>query len=382
MRILFLDQFSDLGGAQRCLLDLLPAVRERDWQAVVAAPGAGALFDQAYQNGAKIVRLRRAAYRSGAKSAGDLARYAWELVPLAVRISKLIENQRIKLLYVNGPRMLPVAALASGHRIPVVFHSHSVVPEGYQRWLAARSLRRLDATVVASCRFTERQWEPAIDAGKRRVIYNGVEPIPRRPSEGEIRNVGVVGRIDPEKGQHHFLEAVRLLYTGDDDTSNLRFVIAGEPLFDDPEARQHFRDLQNRAAELHAEFPGRPPIEFLGWVEPSWIFQQLDLLVVPSCGNEATTRVIPEAFSAGVPVVATRTGGIPELVADGETGLLAEPNSPASLAAAIRRALDGSVDAAAIAGTACASYAASFTLQGYRDQVARLIAHLIGDEAP
>src|SRR5579859_8167135 len=53
MTILFLDQFSDLGGAQRCLLDLLPAVRDRGWRAHVAAPGDGPLRTHAEKLGAK-----------------------------------------------------------------------------------------------------------------------------------------------------------------------------------------------------------------------------------------------------------------------------------------------------------------------------------------
>ena len=50
---------------------------------------------------------------------------------------------------------------------------------------------------------------------------------------------------------------------------------------------------------------------------------QLDLLLVPSAGHEATTRVILEAFAAGLPVIAFASGGIPEVVQDGVTGLLA-----------------------------------------------------------
>ena len=68
MNILFLDQFSDLGGAQRCLLDLLPAVRDHGWSAHVAAPGNGALRKQALALGASYEEISSGPYESGRKS--------------------------------------------------------------------------------------------------------------------------------------------------------------------------------------------------------------------------------------------------------------------------------------------------------------------------
>ena len=65
-------------------------------------------------------------------------------------------------------------------------------------------------------------------------------------------------------------------------------------------------------------------MEFAGWVDDIYAcMAQLDLLLVPSAGHEATTRVILEAFAAGLPVIAFASGGIPEVVEDGVTGLLA-----------------------------------------------------------
>ena len=89
MNILFLDQFSDLGGAQRCLLDLLPAVRERGWRAHVAAPGDGELRGRAVALGAEFHPIRCGPYESGNKSMGDFARFAAELPRLAREIARL-----------------------------------------------------------------------------------------------------------------------------------------------------------------------------------------------------------------------------------------------------------------------------------------------------
>src|SRR5690606_14078084 len=65
-----------------------------------------------------------------------------------------------------------------------------------------------------------------------------------------------------------------------------------------------------------------------------------DVLAVPSRGMENSPLVIHEAFMAGVPVIGTRMGGIPELVVPERGGLLVDPDSPADLAAAIRRLAD------------------------------------------
>ncbi len=80
-------------------------------------------------------------------------------------------------------------------------------------------------------------------------------------------------------------------------------------------------------------------VEFLGWVKPVEFLDRVDFLVVPSVWHEPFGRIVVEAFARGVPVIGSRTGGIGEMVEEGETGFLFEPGSAQRLSEAIGKAL-------------------------------------------
>jgi glycosyltransferase involved in cell wall biosynthesis len=108
-----------------------------------------------------------------------------------------------------------------------------------------------------------------------------------------------------------------------------RLVIAGAPLFGDD---TYFERVRAEAAGS--------AVEFIGWVEDTSRFlAEVDLVVVPSSGLDATPRVISEAFSAGVPVLAFATGGIPEMISHGKDGFLIHQHSAEALASAIDEAV-------------------------------------------
>src|SRR5512144_625954 len=140
MNILFVDQFSDLGGAQQNLLDLLPAIRNRGWKGLLAAPGAGPLAARAREYGMPYEELACGPFRSWKKSAVDVLRFALQAPGLTRRIAQLARAADAHLIHVNGPRVLPAACRAAG-RIPLVFHCHNLLRRGYPATLVGRALR-------------------------------------------------------------------------------------------------------------------------------------------------------------------------------------------------------------------------------------------------
>ena len=359
MNILFLDQFSDLGGAQRCLLELLPAIRDRGWQAHVAAPGNGDLRDRALGLGASYRQIASGPFQSGSKSISDLFHFVGELPKLAIEIATLANNSQAKIVYVNGPRLLPAASLGLPDGIPLVFHCHSYLHQHYAAALAGISLSSMAATVIASCRFVAGPLLPYVSST---VIYNGVNSCEAGPRPATNR-IGILGRIAPEKGQLDFLQAARLL------PSNYQFVICGAPLFSSPSGQSYFERVREQAAGL--------PVEFLGWRDDvPTVLSTLDLLVVPSTPGEATTRVILEAFAAGVPVVASNSGGIPEIVSDGETGFLTPPSDPTKLAARILAAMTNPAALSKIVSNAQRVVSERYTLEQYQARIMTILERL------
>jgi glycosyltransferase involved in cell wall biosynthesis len=139
-----------------------------------------------------------------------------------------------------------------------------------------------------------------------------------------------------------------------------RFVVLGAPLFGDARAERYAAQVRAAAAGL--------PVEFTGWVaDIHTALARLDLLLVPSTGLEATTRVILEAYAAGVPVIAFPSGGIPEVVA-GLSGILA--TSVQEMAALAIELLTGPAERRSrMSEAAREQWRLRFTLERYRQDV-------------
>jgi alpha-maltose-1-phosphate synthase len=179
---------------------------------------------------------------------------------------------------------------------------------------------------------------PAVDANRVRVIRNGIDTgeYAPDPETGVLQRYGVdprkpsvvfVGRITRQKGLPVLLRAA-----ADLDPSAQLVLCAGQP--DTPELEAEVAGL---VAGLRAERPG--VIWLTGMLPKREVIQLLSHATVFACPSryEPLGIVNLEAMACGAAVAASRVGGIPEVVADGETGVLVPPDDPAALAAAINR---------------------------------------------
>jgi glycosyltransferase involved in cell wall biosynthesis len=365
VNILFLDQFSELGGAQRCLLDLIPAIQAEGWNPICALPGGGPLARRAHDLGVDVHPLPVTPLASGPKPPGDLVRFALETPTLARCIGRLVRDARVDLVYANGPRILPAAAWAARRTgRPLVFHCHNHLAQRSAAMLVGRSLQFAGARVIACCRHVARPLSPYIDPDSLRVIYNGVGPIsfPRKDSSSGA-HIGLIGRVAPEKGHLEFIQAARILVQTHPDS---RFTVCGAPLFGDPAALGYFQQVRDAAQEL--------PVEFTGWQETvGAVLAALDLLVVPSLLEPGAPRVILEAYAARVPVVAFVSGGIPEILHDGETGFLVEPPAAEVLAATLSDLLNAPERLREVGESAYTIWKEQFTVDRYQREVVAVI---------
>jgi glycosyltransferase involved in cell wall biosynthesis len=175
--------------------------------------------------------------------------------------------------------------------------------------------------------------------------------------------IGYVGRVRREKGVDILLHAISILAANGGD---FRLVVVG----DGPQLAE--------CQELAADLRMASRISWLGVISPQELpshYRSFDVLAVPS-RSEGFGLVAVEAMAQGVPVVAARVGGLPEIVADGLTGLLFEPGNEYDLAHQLETLMANRVLVRQLAGAARERAAQCFSRDRYRtslDQIYRAL---------
>ena len=185
--------------------------------------------------------------------------------------------------------------------------------------------------------------------------------------ESDTRLVIVVSRLTRLKGIEHFLEAAAVLKPRYPD---VRFLIVGETSPPDP---AYFEELQQLTASLGVT----DRVTFTGLrSDVPAVLGAAAVAVMPSL-NEALSNVLLESMAAGVPVVATRVGGTPEALRDGETGLLVPPGDAGAIATAVARLLDDRELAGRLGGAARSLIRERFSVERMVHSTEQLYSELL-----
>lgn len=210
-------------------------------------------------------------------------------------------------------------------RVPVIVSGwRELFPKQYEGWMWKLSTRVICNAHMLRKLISERS---GVDPNRIAVVGNGVDHdffLPDHSQKTDYPTVLFVGRLVKEKDPLTLLKAFSLLLN--------RIPEARLQMVGNGRLRYRLRSfLRKNGMEACVELiPGTRDIR--GYLRRSWVF------AMASC-QEASPNVIIEAMSSELPVVATRVGGIPEIVLEGRTGLLVEPGSPKSFAEALERLL-------------------------------------------
>lgn len=345
-RVAYVDHAEQLGGAQKSLMELLGNLdRSRFEPLLLCAKGAEWLDRPELANVEKARVFESAAVlgwrrddlaRSWTRSAGAVSK---ALSP-ALALAKALRGARPDLVHTNTLKAHMLGCVAARFLgLPLVWHVRDILePGGALTWLG-RAGRFARPRVIAISQAVRDQFEGcALDI---EIIYNGI-PLDRfTPAEADpalreqlglapgARAISVVGRLTPWKGHRTILQALPGILEAHPAAVLL---VVGEVAFWETD---YLGELQTYAEQLGVAHA----VRWLGFRDDvPRILALSDVFALPS-ENEPFGRAIIEAMAVGRPVVATRSGGVPEIVREGETGLLVEPGSAEQLGEAIVRLL-------------------------------------------
>jgi glycosyltransferase involved in cell wall biosynthesis len=318
-RVLQVVDALDGGGAERHVVDLARALDARGFDVAIAASTDGPARARLEAAGVEVHVVA-----DGLVKRRTSVRYALGLRALVARLRPNVVHAHI--------HASEVAAAAAVWRsdVPLVLTEHTEAPwrgrsaRAALRWAA----RRADLVVAVSSAVARRLvTEHGVAAEKVRVLLPAVLPHVPAPVDPPLARrplVGTVGRLVPGKGVDVLLRA-----------------LAGRALAGTPAGYLVVGDGPERCAleRLAADLGVRDRVAFAGWREDARdLVAALDVLAVPS-REDGSPLVVLEALGAGVPVVGSRVGGIPDQVTDGREGLLVAPGDPGALGEALARVL-------------------------------------------
>lgn len=344
MKIVFVESYPQVVyGQQRTLLSLLETARKAGHHSLVACTAEGPFVNAVREAGEETVILPYPSHL--ATYGGAIYRYgwrrkagmAWQLVGYVRQLRQWLKAQRPSVVFCNDMRgLLTMGVAARMAGIPVIIWDKLDKPHGILDWFQL-PLTQLNIIISDAVRVKYPKQQQRWFQKRIHKVHEGVD-LERYSAHISVREplgltndhivLAMVGSISERKGQDRLMRLIPQLA---EYYPQLRVLLVGDP---DESARDYFMDLPNR---------DHPNVMHVGFRDdiPA-VMQSIDSLLILS-RQEGMGMVIVEAMAAGKPVIGTRAGGIPEVVVDGETGLLVEGDDDDALLEAIATLCDDAV---------------------------------------
>lgn len=330
IKVLNIISDTNIGGAGRCLINFLKYYDREKYEVKVVLPENSQLKPEVEKLDTPVIEV---------PGMGDKS-----FSVQAVRaLKQVIKAERPHIVHTHGAMSGRIAAKGTGAKIVYTRHSAFPVPERIKKnpgRFVNKTLNEhyADRIIAVSEACKENLTDGGIDESLITVMMNGVEAVPRASAAecdalraqygiqaGDFV-LGIMARIEDYKGHIYILEAVKCLA---DEGRPVKLIIAGEGGYEET-VRAKAKEL---ALDGHVIFAG-----FVRNVAP--ILSILDLQLNASYGTEASSLAMIEAFSLGIPVVASDYGGNPWMVDEGEDGYLFPSRDSAAMGDRIAKIMD------------------------------------------
>jgi glycosyltransferase involved in cell wall biosynthesis len=366
MNILFALETSGPGGAETAMLNLAEAMARRGHRCVVAVPARGWVAEGAEKRG--LPWTQYTADRNGTRSEAVLG------------LRRIIIENNIDVVHAHMFDVSVYAAAASAlTRVPLVstIHGHADMKGNHRTIWAKFAILRMfarDVVFVSAALEGQTVRDFPIIRTKGRTIPNGIPMLAEgvakaqsRKAPGQVFTFGVLGNIRPPKGYDILLDAVVHVCA---QHPNVKVLIAGEP---------DKAGLYERLLEKRDQLGLTDRVEFLGHVADVHGFLNGIDCAVSSSLTEGMPLSLIEAMVHALPIVATRCGGVPELIDHETHGLLCEPGNAKDLASAMLRVIDDPALRDRMGKAACERAVSDFSLEAMCERYEQLYFDAAGD---
>lgn len=379
MNILILGASSDLYGGSKILSIVANILKEGNHHPIVVVSEDGELIGELNKLGVtvKIIRLGilRRKYLSfpGILNRIKVTRSAWK------SLSKIIDEQKIDVVYSNTTGVLIGAFLAKKKKIKHIWHIHEIItkPKIFTKILGRLVARYADNVIVVSDA-VKIHWQKYIGGSKINRIYNGIDTGIYEQSTAQLRNelnlkntdvlVGMIGRVNHWKGQDYFIDIAKHILQKQPDT---KFVIAGDAY---PGNEQLVDKMVDR---IKIELP-QQSIFYIGYrTDIPNILKSIDIFVLPSILPDPFPTVILEAMASAKPVVATNHGGALEMVAHMETGIIIPHDNAEKSANEILKLITSGEKISSMGKLGSERINKLFSLEKFRESILKLFAQTL-----